>query len=477
MVWFRDVLSSHSLGWALLQGQVFFVLGLSILFLTRGGIRLQVGRELTPLAVFGFFEAIGTWVGAWLQVTDASRIWLLWVRLVALALGYAFLLSFALRMTLSSGQGGRMHWVIGGGLLLLWMGGLLLTRLVGVPGERTRLLAEIAARYGMAVPGGLLGALGLRRETYRTIESGRFLLLMKPPMRVTGLALGIFALFGGVIGPEAAFFPASVFNQDVLLAQGGIPISLMRGLAGGAMTFGVVRALGLALNEMEMWLESMEQMQALVAERERIGRELHDGIIQSIYASGLILEGARQNVADRPARAVRQLTEAIENLNDTIKDIRRYIFDLRGEMPKEDLETGLREILMDFRTNTLLETRFVVEDGGGSRRLDTERRRHVLQIAREALTNVARHAHAEKVVVRLEYGPRSLSLSIADDGIGLSSLPSGDGHGLRNMRQRTRLLNGQLDVDTAPGQGLTIALTVPYQQRWIGGVQVSSTEA
>jgi two-component system sensor histidine kinase UhpB len=141
-------------------------------------------------------------------------------------------------------------------------------------------------------------------------------------------------------------------------------------------------------------------------------------------------------------------------------------------MSQEDLETGLRGILREFRTNTLLETSFVV-DGGGPRRLDAERRRHVFQIAREALTNVARHAHARKVVVRLDYGLDSLCLSIADNGIGLSAIPSGDGHGLRNMRQRTRLLNGSLEIDTAPGQGLAMVLTVPYQQRVGSDLQTS----
>jgi signal transduction histidine kinase len=456
----------------LFQGQVFFVLGLSILFLTRGGVRLEVARELAPLAAFGFCEAIGAWCGAWLQVSPPSGAWLPWMRLLAIASGYAFLLASSLQIVIPSGTRAWARWLLAGGLLLLWGIGVVLVHPAGTPGDRVRLLAEIAARYSFAVPGGLLGAFQLRHEIYRTIEPDRFLLLLKPPMRIAGVALFAFALSGGAIGPAASFFPANVVNEEVLLAQSGIPISLLRGLAGLGMAVGVVRAIGVAQNEIEIWLESAEQMQTLAAERERIGRELHDGIIQSIYATGLILEGARQKVTEHPEVAGKQMTVAIGNLNDTIKDIRRYIFDLRGEMSQEDLETGLRGILREFRTNTLLETSFVV-DGGGPRRLDAERRRHVFQIAREALTNVARHAHARKVVVRLDYGLDSLCLSIADNGIGLSAIPSGDGHGLRNMRQRTRLLNGSLEIDTAPGQGLAMVLTVPYQQRVGSDLQTS----
>ena len=470
MVWLRDVLVSHEVGLALLHGQVFFVLGVSILLLTRRGIRLELARELGSLAAFGFCEAVGAWTGAWLVMRGPSNVWLEWLRLVSLALGYALLVTFAVQVTMPSSQRDKERWMIAGGLFVLWGAVLILARLVGISGENLRLAAEIVARYGLAVPGGLLGAWGLRHETYRTIEPDRFLPLVKPPMRVTEVALAAFAVLGGLVGPDATFFPANLLNEGTVLARTGVPVSLLRGFIGFGMTFGVVRALGVVLSEIEMWVESVEKMQALVAERERIGRDLHDGIIQSIYASGLILEGARQNVRARPAEARKQLTVAIENLNQAIQDIRRYIFDLRGEMPQEDLETGLCEMLEDFRVNTLLATEFVVE-GQETRQLDAERRRHVLQIAREALTNVARHAHAQCVVVRLEYCCDALSLSVADDGVGLSSIPGDNGHGLRNIRERTRLLNGRLVVDTAPGRGLRLTLTVPYQQRIVAHLE------
>jgi signal transduction histidine kinase len=357
----------------------------------------------------------------------------------------------------------RERWSIAAGVLLAWAGILVVLGLWGLPGAKVKLFGEIAARYGLALPGGLLGAWGLRHETYRTIEPDR-LPLVKPSMRLTELALVAFAVTAGSIGPHASFFPASLVNEDVLLVRFGIPVSLLRGLAGTGLTLGVVRALSVVLKEIEMWLESVEQMQALVAERERIGRELHDGIIQSIYASGLILEGARQSVGENPEEARGQLTVAIDNLNDTIQNVRRYIFDLRGEMPQESLETALRKLLKEFHVNTMLETEFKVK-GEAVRRLDAERRRHVLQIAREALMNAARHAYAERVILDLTYDSNALRLSVADDGVGLSSIPSGNGHGLRNIRERARLVNGRLRIDTAPGEGLRMVLIVPYQQR------------
>jgi len=311
-----------------------------------------------------------------------------------------------------------------------------------------------------ALPGGLLGAWGLRRQAYRTIGRQR-LLLVKNHLRVTGVALVFFALLSGLIGPAAPFFPASWLNQDALLRATGVPISLLRGLCGIAITYGIARTLGVILSEIELWLENAERRQVLVRERERIGRELHDGIIQSIYAAGLMLEGTQHSISDEPEVARSQLARAIDSLNQTIQDIRRYIFDLRGKQLADDLETGLVKMLEEFSVNTLLETEFVVE-GEGEGRLGIERRQHIFQIAREALTNVARHAQARRVEVCLQYQTSELQLVISDDGVGVSNLPVNKGHGLRNMRERARLVDGALDIDTEPNKGMTLTLAVPY---------------
>jgi signal transduction histidine kinase len=472
----RGALASHQILISLLHGQTFFVLGLSILLLTRRAIRLELARELAPLAAFGFFESASAWSTAWLASMSAPVPWLTWFRLLTLTAGYAILLAFGLQVFMPQDKRDRQRWAVGAGILLLWCLALLVVRSASASGMDVKLTGEILARYGLALPGGLLGAWGFRHEAHRTIEPQRWP-MVHWPMRLTSLSLGAFALCGGLTAPAAPFFPANLINEALFVAATGVPVELIRALCGAAIAFGVVRSLSGVLDEIQMWLESAEEMQALVDERERIGRELHDGIIQSIYASGLILESARQNVGRNPGQARQQLTSAIDNLNEAIQDIRRYIFDLRGDMTQDDLETGLRNMLKDFRVNTLLETEFSVS-GSDTRRFDAERRQHIFQIAREALTNSARHARARKVAIDLIYGAQAMQLSISDDGIGLSNVPSGDGHGLRNIRERTQLLSGTLDIDTAPDEGLTLIVTVPYHQRLVSARQTDPhTEA
>ena len=460
MLWLREALAAHQLMLELLQGQAFFVLGLSIVFLARQGARLEIARGLTLLAVFGFCEALIAWSTAWLMSSGVPSPWLMWSRLILMGIGYAFLLAFALQSYVRLDGQEWKRWALAGSLLMIWLIGLAIARLSNVPSEQLWIATELAARYGLALPGGMIGAWGLYHQTNRTLELER-MPLVRPHLRVTGFALGFFALFGGLIGPAASIFPANWLNEEAFLRLLGIPVPLLRGLCGIGITYGVVRALDVVFNEMELWLESVERMQALSRERERIGRELHDGIIQSIYAAGLMLEGVQHSISDDPEAAHTQLTRAIGSLNQTIQDIRRYIFDLRGEMPHDDLETGLSRMIKDFRVNTLLETEFIVE-GEDTQPLRAERRQHIFQIARETLTNAARHAQARRVEVHLRYGVNALQLRISDDGIGLPAVPINKGQGLRNIRERARLLDGMLDIDTAPNKGMTLILTVPY---------------
>ena len=450
--------------WALVHGQAFFVLAVSVFFLVRRSVRLAIAHDLPLLAVFGICEALVAWFPIW--AGDTPSVWALWARLLLLESGYAFLIAFAIqtlvpRRWMKERLSSWWAVLLVGGVLLIWGGSLLAARRVtgsydGLWGDW-----EMIARYGLAFPGGLLGAVGLRRRTHRSVGRER-VPLVRPYLRVAYLALVGIALLDGLIGPlglpglatRVAIFPASTSLS--------ISVTILRALCGAALTYGLMQVVGVVLDEMELWLESVERMQALSRERERIGRELHDGIIQSIYASGLILEGARHNIPADPVVARSQLTRAIDSLNQTIQDIRSYIFDLRGELQDHDLEVGLRKILKDFRVNTLLETDFVVS-GEPTHLLGLERRQHIFQIAREALTNVARHARAKRVEVHLSYNREGLELRIEDDGIGLSALPiNSNGQGLRNMRERTLLLDGKLDLYTAPNEGMTITLNVPY---------------
>lgn len=203
---------------------------------------------------------------------------------------------------------------------------------------------------------------------------------------------------------------------------------------------------------------------AIVEERTRIGMDLHDGIIQSIFAVGLMLESTKLAMHKNLEEADSLLTDAIEGLNDTIRDIRNFILDLRPHRFQGNLEQGLGRLVREFQANTMVAVSFsasqeVLTD------LPASVARSLFLTTQEALANIARHAHAKQVFITIEErkSDHSVVLQVEDDGRGfdMAAKSYSIGHGLSNMRARAEDLNGSFLVQSTPGKGTTIKLTFP----------------
>ena len=200
---------------------------------------------------------------------------------------------------------------------------------------------------------------------------------------------------------------------------------------------------------------------ALLQERERIGRDLHDGVIQALYAVGLSLEDVPEMMAlDRP-QAEARVDRAINDIHRSIRDIRSFIFGLRSdEVVDVDLGEGLERLAADLTRGTrmAIEVRLLDEPV-----LDPTAARHLLQIAREALSNAARYSGATTVTVTLAVTADVLELRIVDDGRGFEpDTATRPGHqGIGNMRARALALGATLDITSEPGSGASVCLRVP----------------
>lgn len=203
---------------------------------------------------------------------------------------------------------------------------------------------------------------------------------------------------------------------------------------------------------------------AIVQERERFGMDLHDGIIQSIYAIGLMLDDSRHRLADDPETTRKRLDEAIAGLNQVIVDIRSYIHDLRThQFEGRNLQQGLEELARDLQTYSILKVDIRI-DPTVLKRIGSQQSKDLIHIAREALTNIRKHAHATHAEIRLSSVPEGIMLEIQDNGVGLNGAAemTGPGHGLRNMRDRALNLNGRLKLDAAVSGGARVEVVVPY---------------
>ncbi|MFQ5398614.1 MAG: GAF domain-containing protein [Anaerolineae bacterium] len=204
---------------------------------------------------------------------------------------------------------------------------------------------------------------------------------------------------------------------------------------------------------------------AIVAERARIGMDLHDGVIQSIYAVGLTLESVRLALPEEDSEIDQLLGHAIEGLNETIRDIRNFILDLRPRRFSGDLDQGMARLVREFQANTMIPVTLKVTPEDVTA-LPTPVARAVFLTTQEALANIARHARASRVMIEAYRDRGSVKLMIEDDGRGfdMEAQVQTVGHGLSNMRARAEELHGSFSLNSASGQGTKIVLTLPMPE-------------
>ncbi len=230
-------------------------------------------------------------------------------------------------------------------------------------------------------------------------------------------------------------------------------------------------------------LHDQVQRLAVVDERERIGKDLHDGIIQSIYAVGLSLEDVPDLVEGEPGRdeAIARVDRAIDALNLVIADIRSYILRLRTSVGAEDDPVAaLARLGEELGMHAVVDLEMDLTGGADAiRSLVPDRRSDLLFIAREALSNVARHADASRAVLSLDVVDGELELVIEDNGRGFDpgQVPGPDaaGHhqGLANMRDRAIGMGGTFQIGRADSAGTRIIVRVPVSSHTESGEHAS----
>ncbi len=206
-------------------------------------------------------------------------------------------------------------------------------------------------------------------------------------------------------------------------------------------------------------LREKERRVALLEERDRISMELHDGVIQSLYAIGMYLELLRTSEAIKPE----ELTQAVQNLDSVITDIRSYIQNLKArERQAQSLEDSLRELVHRLHVPTTMNV--IIEPIQEPVSLTPATFEAICQMANEALSNAIRHANAQHVHVGTTQTTHQFTLTISDDGKGFDpSVAERDdgGLGLHNMQERARLHSGSVTINSAPGRGTKISMSIP----------------
>ncbi|MEO7296443.1 MAG: ATP-binding protein [Candidatus Limnocylindria bacterium] len=497
MGWLAELFETNRIIVLSVYGQVFFVMGLAIALQSRQRSELPLARPLGWLAAFGIVHGLMEWGYLFIPIQAGFLPQpiiegLLILQLTLKPLSFALLFQFGVELMLStrgaetppSGRAWmRLVPALATGLWAVatlaisgtaasgfipdaspWLRSDEIGPAIAAVGAPLA-VGDVVARAMLALPASLLVAIGLRR-TIRLLgpvaaPGGA------PALRAAAIAFVVYAVVGGLVPLPAPFPPASILNGRTVLDAVGIPIEVFRSLTGLAIALGVIRSLELFERETDRALAEARRRELLLRERERIGRDLHDGIIQSIYAAGLHLEHASADIGDKPTTTRERIGTVMGELNRITGDIRSTIFDLRsGELEARDAEAIVLAAADELQAHTFVKLE-IGSDGLFRPRLKAEQAEHLRHIVIEAFSNVLRHAHASSVTVHMACTARRFTLEIRDDGAGFDPTVTADrgrrgrAQGLANIRRRAELLDATLSVESTPGHGTAISLTMP----------------
>ncbi len=204
------------------------------------------------------------------------------------------------------------------------------------------------------------------------------------------------------------------------------------------------------------------QFQAVLGERNRIAREIHDTLAQDFVGVSLQLETAVQLLSNKDMEgAAEQIHQTRILVREGLQDARQSIWELRADTAEDTLPTRLSRLAeRASRTGLIAE----VSITGAYRPLDKKLESELLRIAQEALTNIIRHAAAEHGLLKLQYGTHTVTLSITDDGTGFEPASvQGEHYGLQGMRERAAAIGAQIEIVSSQEDGTRVAVTVPTE--------------
>ena len=230
----------------------------------------------------------------------------------------------------------------------------------------------------------------------------------------------------------------------------------------------VADQLAVAIENIQLYGEQQDQSRrlAVVEERDRIGRDLHDGVIQSVYAIGLTLEDIAGQAEKEPEELRPRIEGVVGDLNRVIGDIRTYIMDLRPrELQGRRLDEALESLVKYLEDRTGVSV--TLDVGMDLTGLSEQYVVNLWHIFQEAFSNIEKYSRAKAVSLSLAVQDGCLCLDLADDGVGFDPHEAelSPGYGLPNIKDRAERLGGVLMVESSPGSGTRLKVTIPVDQR------------
>jgi signal transduction histidine kinase len=228
-------------------------------------------------------------------------------------------------------------------------------------------------------------------------------------------------------------------------------------------------ALGMERLRLQARVQEQQNEMAVGSERNRIARDMHDGLVQYVYALGLQLEHARDLVDEQPEAVAPVLTSSIQQTNHVLSEMRTFIYQLRPIIMKEkEIGQWVLDLCRQFQEATGIPVQAQV-GAPAEEELSPAISIALFRIIQETLANIYKHAEATRATLSLDFGPSGARLVIEDDGRGfdVDARPAPaiqQGRGLANIEERVRELGATLDLESAPGAGTRLEAVFPYSR-------------
>ncbi|MHB8990644.1 MAG: sensor histidine kinase [Chloroflexota bacterium] len=358
------------------------------------------------------------------------------------------------------------------GLGLAWLATLAQLQIDGYTlGSRQWLIhADIWARFLLYLPGSALAGLGLLSEA-GYLEKMDFRQVARDA-RFAAATFLLNAFVAGIVVPSGQHTLNSPINYESFEAFFGIPVQLVRAASALLIAFFVLRVLRVFRFQTMRLVETANKrrLQATLDERERIAREMHDGLAQLIGFLHLKARVTQQLVANRHLeQAERELDQMQKIVQEAYADVRQSILSLRTATELDrGLVAAIRASASDFSEQNSIPVELALAEAGEVS-FHPEAEIQLVRIVQEALVNVRKHSRAGRVSIRLERQDGFGVLTVEDDGIGFdpSQLESKNRRcfGLQTMRERAESVGADLQVTPMPGEGTRIQVRFPFEQR------------
>lgn len=454
-------------------GFIFFLMGFGILLKSRQHSKFSLAKSLHWLALFGILHAFADWGHMFIPIQKAYASEQIYVilrtlRIILNTVSFTFLLQFGISLLVHTKNRWHKSRYLPVILFFLWFAQLIFYKMfLDIEGDELWWVrvSDIWSRYIMALPGALISGYAIFLQKNEFIKYGHRSFV--GTLTLTSFSMVIYGISAGIFVPPGPVNFAILINSELFFEMTGLPIEIMRAASGLFMAFSILKIIKVFDKEYINRIQKSEKEKVIYEERNRIAQDLHDGIIQSLYATNLQMEVINHLIEKNPEMASEKLSVCLSRRSQIINQIREYIGELKREPdPNQSLKERIVEIIDELNVKEKVKVKLEYYYFGD---LSVKILYNLTLIIKEAVSNVLKHAEAKHLLMTVDKINNRLKIKIIDDGKGFiveqqnSSTTLGNKQGLINIMERVNTLDGKVEIKSLINKGTTIIIEIPLE--------------